>query len=135
MVHQAAAGQQNHSRGVLGVNLELLLTDPEGFGVTEASDAQRAICRVIAGDPLAELAANDDVVSIMGGPQAVALAPTTPPRIVCLGAAVRCGKSTIVAAAALCAAYNGDCSGLKPGEVPRVVIISVRLDQASETFA
>src|SRR6187455_347938 len=117
------------------MNLELLFTDPEGFGVDTASPVQRAVCRIIAGDPLGELASDPRVAEIVGGPLAMGSLPSTAPRMVCLGAAVRCGKSTIVAAAAVCAAYNGDCSGLKPGEVPRVTIVSVRLDQANETFS
>lgn len=35
----------------------------------------------------------------------------------------------------MCAAYDGDCSGLAAGEIPRVNIISVDLDKAKETFA
>jgi hypothetical protein len=116
------------------VNLEQLLTSPEGFCVDTASDAQRAICRIISGEPLEELA-TPTVAEILGGPQAMADLPAVRPRLVCLGAAVRCGKSTIVAAAALVAAYMGDCSGLKPGEVPRVTIVSVKLDQAAETYS
>lgn len=117
------------------MDLEAVLTDPEGFGLTTASDAQRAVCRVIAGEPLAELAANDNVIAMLGGQQSVALLPSAPPRLVCLGAAVRCAKSTIVAAAAVCAAYNGDCTGLANGEVPRINIVSVDLDKAKETFS
>jgi len=117
------------------VNLEALLTHQDGFGLDTASDAQRAVCRIIGGEPLGDLANNPVVAEMVGGPQALAALPRTKPRKVCLGAAVRCAKSTIVAAAGLVAAYTGDCSGLKPGEVPRVPIVSVRIDQANETFS
>jgi hypothetical protein len=117
------------------LNLEALIESPQGFGMTGISPVQRAICRVMTGEPLEELAHDPDVVTMLGGAAAVAgLSPEAPDMLV-LGAAVRCGKSTIVAAKALRNAYLGDCSGLAPGEVPRVAILSVDLDKARETFS
>jgi hypothetical protein len=116
------------------LDLEALLTDPEGFGLVNASPVQRAVCRIMTGEPLEELAELDEVAAIVGGAHALAALPTTAPRVVCFGAAVRCGKSTISAAKALRNAYLGDCSGLAPGEVPRVNIVSVDLDKSRETF-
>lgn len=118
-----------------GVDLEAIVTSPQGFGLTEASPAQRAICRMIQGAPLDELAGEPVVAEIVGGGQALATLPDSPARVVVLGAAVRCAKSTIVAAAAIDAAYEGDCSGLPPWEIPRVPIVSVDLDKSQETFS
>lgn len=118
------------------MNLESLLTHPEGFGLTGASIPQRAICRVMTGVPLAEYATHPDVVAMLGGPEAVARLDGAPAPDMCLlGAAVRCAKSTIVAAKAVRNAYLGDCTGLAPGEIPRVPIVSVDLDKAQETFS
>ena len=115
--------------------LEGLISSPAGFGMTEISPVQRAICRVMTGEPLGELAHDPDVVTMLGGAAAVAALPSQAPDMLVLGAAVRCGKSTIVAAKALRNAYLGDCSGLAAGEIPRVAIISVDLDKAQETFS
>jgi hypothetical protein len=117
------------------LNLEGLISSPAGFGMTEISRVQRAICRVMTGEPLGELAHDPDVVTMLGGAAAVDSLPQEAPDVLVLGAAVRCGKSTIVAAKALRNAYLGDCSGLAPGEIPRVAILSVDLDKARETFS
>lgn len=118
------------------MNLESLLVHPEGFGLTGASIPQRAICRVMTGVPLGEYATHPDVVSMLGGQAAVNAYEANPvaPDMCVLGAAVRCAKSTIAGAKALRNAYLGDCSGLPPGEIPRVPIVSVDLDKAKETF-
>jgi hypothetical protein len=116
------------------VNLELLLESKDGFCVP-LTPVQRAIARVMTGEPLLELANDPDVVTMLGGRNAIDSLPTVAPDMVVLGAAVRCGKSTLVAAKALRNAYLGDCSGLAPGEVPRVAILSVDLDKSRETFS
>lgn len=117
------------------MNLEALLVHEEGFGLVNASIPQRAICRVMTGEPLGEYAQHPDVVAMLGGRDAVARLPARAPDMCLLGAAVRCAKSTIVAAKAVRNAYLGDCSGLAPGEIPRVPIVSVDLDKAQETFS
>ena len=116
------------------LDLETVLTSPRGFGLTTASDVQRAICRVISGKALGELAHNTDVQTMLGGRDVTLALPAIRPKMIVLGAAVRCAKSTIEGADALCSAYNGDCSGLPKGEIPRIPIISVDLDKAKETF-
>jgi len=117
------------------VELERLLTDPQGFGLVTASLPQRAVCRIMTGVPLGDYAKHPDVIAMVGGPEAVARLPNKAPNKVLFGAAVRCAKSTIVAAKAVRNAFLGDCSGLQPGEVPRVPIVSVDLDKAKETFS
>jgi hypothetical protein len=116
------------------VNLEALLESPQGFSVP-LTPVQRAIARIMTGEPLKELADNAEVAEMLGGVAAVAALPSTAPNMLVLGAAVRCGKSTLVAAKALRNAYLGDCSGLAPGEIPRVAILSVDLDKSRETFS
>lgn len=118
------------------MNLESLLCHPEGFGLVGATPVQRAICRVMTGEALAELTTHPDVIAMLGGAAALAkLVPGVAPDMCVLGAAVRCAKSTISAAKAVRNAYLGDCSGLAPGEIPRVPIVSVDLDKAQETFS
>jgi len=117
------------------MDLEELVTSPLGFGLTTASIPQRAVCRIMTGVPLGSYAKDPNVIQMLGGPEAVAMLPNVAPAEIVFGAAVRCAKSTIVAAKALRNAFLGDCSGLAPSEIPRVPIVSVDLDKAKETFS
>lgn len=103
--------------------------------MVDITPVQRAICRAMTGEPIGELSSDANVIAIFGGQQACAELPRRAPDMVVLGAAIRCGKSTIVAAKALRNAYLGDCSDLAYGEVPRVAILSVDLDKSRETLS
>jgi hypothetical protein len=111
---------------------EALLTNPKAFGLTTATPVQRAICRVIDGLPLGELASDPNVIAAFGGQEAIdALALLThPPAEVYLVAAIRTGKSLLAATAGTKMALKCDLSMLRRGEVPRVSIVSLTMDNA-----
>lgn len=115
-------------------SVERLLTQPEGFGLDTATPLQRAICRILDGKPLGELAANDDVLAALGGADAVASLPSIAPAMVVLCSSVRSAKSMIAAADAIAATQRIDVSGLKPGEVPRVSVVATTKDVARVIF-
>ena len=112
------------------MNLEHLWVSPAAFGVTTASPTQRAVCRVIEGLPLGELACDGEVMESFGGEQALALLPLTAPTEVDLLAGIRTGKSRLAACVALQASQIVDVAHLAPGEIPRVTIVSLSLDSA-----
>lgn len=108
------------------MDLEQLLTRPEGFGLTTATPVQRAICRVIGGRPLGDLATHPDVLQSFGGE----LPPPGHVRELVVLAAIRSGKTLLAAAVAVWVTQTVDLSGLMPGEVPRFTIMSTARDQA-----
>ena len=113
---------------------ESLITDRAGFGIVTASPAQRAACRIIDGHPLEELAAHPDVIELVGGVEALeslcsqrGLMPT---EVVFL-ASIRSLKTIIACAAAVRASQTVDVSKLGPGEIPRINIVSLKLDTSA----
>jgi len=114
--------------------LESLLTTPAGFGLATASPVQRAICRIVDGLQLADLARLPAVERLLGGREAVAawerMATGKPPREVYLIAGIRTGKSLLAAAIAVRAAIACDLSALRAGEVPRSSVVSLTRDLA-----
>lgn len=114
------------------MDLEALLTSPRGFGLTTATPLQRAICRASTGVPLGALAEHPDVVQAFGGRDGVA--QVTRPRLLTLLAGIRSAKSLFAAAKAFRASQVCDVSSLKPGEIPRIPIVSFKMDQAHAVF-
>lgn len=116
------------------IQTEQLLISRDGFGIVTATPAQRAACRILDGRPLADLADHPDVLALIGGADALTSLPSErglqPQELVFL-AAIRSAKTIIACAAALRATQTVDVSKLGPGEVPRVSLISLRLDQAA----
>lgn len=116
------------------ITTEGLLTSPGGFGIATASPAQRAACRILDGLPLGELAENPEVVEFVGGPEALAELPSErgeqPSEVVFL-AAIRSAKTIMAVARAIVMTQTVDVSRLGPGEVPRVSIVSLKLDVSS----
>lgn len=114
-------------------SLEILLTSPEYFALTTASPLQRAICRIIDGLPLAELASYPNVIAALGGEEAVSAYEACPSAVSTLVilAGVRSGKSLIAAAAITRAALTCDMTRVRPGEPPpRASIVSTAKDTA-----
>jgi hypothetical protein len=108
------------------LTLERLLTSPAAFGLATATPVQRAICRALDGIPLAELADDEDVRAAFGD---VAALPTfTRPREVHILAAIRSAKSLIAAASIVRASQVVDLSNLGDGDVVRISVVSIRLD-------
>lgn len=116
------------------ITTEGLITHPAGFGITTASPCQRAACRIIDGLSLDELADDPDVQAFVGGPEAIARLGSErgvqPLEIVYL-ASIRSLKTITACAAALRMTQTVDVSRLGPGEVPRVSIVSLKLDTSS----
>lgn len=105
------------------MSLERLLTSPSGFGLTGASDLQRAICRASEGRALGEL----DTPAILAR---LSTAPACAPSEVVLLAGIRTGKSLIAGAKAVQSSQTCDMSKLGPGEIPRVSVVSTVKDNA-----
>ena len=110
-------------------SVERLVTSRGGFNL-DASPLQRAVCRVIDGSPLAELADVPEVQRAFGG-----ALPTERPRELCVFSGVRVGKSLIAGATAVTWSQTIDVSHLRPGEVPRIPIVSTRMDNADVVFS
>ena len=118
------------SRLVPSMSLEWLLTSTLAFGLTTASPLQRALCRVAEGFPLEELADAPGVAEAFGG----VLPPAVAPAELGLIAAIRSAKSLFAAALAVNASQKCDVSRLGPGEIPRVSVVSLRMDLADVVF-
>lgn len=113
------------------ISLERLLTSRAAFGLTTASNLQRAICRIADGLPLGDLTADPAVVDSIGDVSSIV--GVRPSEMLVL-AAVRTAKSLLTAVAAIQASQTCDLTGLGPGEVPRFSIVSLDLDKARVVF-
>lgn len=115
--------------------LEDLLTSPLGFRLP-ASPVQRAVCRVIDGLPLGDLAELPEVVQAMGGPQAIPYlqAPQGKPREVYFMSGSRVGKTLITAAIVYKATQTVQVSHLGHGDEPRCPVISIDKDKANACY-
>lgn len=110
---------------------EDILTSPVCFGLLTASPVQRAICRILDGLPLGDLASCDDVIVALGGTDAVRALPVgEPPFEVHLLAGIRSGKSLIAAAHIIRASQTVDVSRLGPGDQVRHLVVSLKLSGA-----
>lgn len=109
--------------------LESLLTDPRGMGLTTASPLQRAVCRLIDGQPLGELALHPYVADAIGIEKPDPQGYPKPAQVLVLSG-IRTGKSLIAAAMAIHASQTCDLSIVRPGEEPRVSLVSVSTDIA-----
>lgn len=109
------------------LDLEQLLVHPDGFGLEEASSLQRAICRVIDGQPV-EM--TPELRAALGTDT---LPPGMPDEVLLL-AAIRCAKSLISAAVAFQKTQTVDVSGIGPGHYPRIPILATDKDAARATF-
>lgn len=117
-------------------SLEALLTSPYAFGLTTATPLQRAVCRILDGYPLKELATHPAVLDALG-PAVVAEYETDPsrPSELILLSAIRCAKSMICAAAVWRLSRTADLSPLAPNDPPaRVPVLSVYKDNAAATY-
>lgn len=119
------------------ITTEALLMSPHGFNVAKATPVQRAACRARDGLPLGELAAHPDVLAAFGGAEAIAALPGErgiKPMVFWNIASARTAKTTIAVAAAIVDSQTVDVSGLGHGEIPRISILSLKLDVADVPF-
>ena len=114
-------------------SLESLLTSPDGMGLETATPAQRAICRIAEGAPLAELADDPNVATMLGmtPKQTKEYAPDDRPRELVLISGIRTAKSLLAAAIAIRATQTCDLDHLRAGEIPRYSIVSISKDLAA----
>lgn len=115
------------------ITTEGLLTSPDGFGLTQATPVQRAACRVRDGLPLDDLRDHPDVVAAFGGEEAIAALPSErgiKPAEFFNIASARTAKTTLAVASAIVDTQLVDVSGLGHGEIPRLSILSLKLDVA-----
>jgi len=119
------------------ITTEKLLVSPMGFDLASASPVQLARARIGDGLPLGELAQDPDVQAMIGGPDALASLPSEfgirPAMVVDLSS-IRSAKTMIAVCRALLATQIVDVSGLKVGEVPRVILVSLKLSRARVAF-
>lgn len=110
---------------VAGSSLEWKLTDPLAFGLTTASPLQRGICRVADGYPLDDVAADPTVIAALGNVHGL---PHERPKEVFVISGIRTAKSLTAACGAFHMAMTCDVSSLRPGEIPRVSVVSLKKD-------
>ncbi len=106
--------------------LEELVTAPHFFGLTTASPVQRAFCRLVDGSPMGELWDEEAVRRAFGGVRP----PEVAPREISWLSAIRTAKSLIAAAICVRMSQRCDLSGLGPGEVARIPVLSLDKDKA-----
>jgi hypothetical protein len=113
--------------------LENLITSPDGFGLTKATNCQRAVWRAMSGVDPGELWADEDVRSAFGNRMPPHRAP---PKEFLWLAAIRGFKSATASAAAIIATQTADLSALLDtrGELPRFSIVSPSVDLSAPTF-
>lgn len=111
---------------------EELLTSPHGFGLQTAEPLQRALSYVMCGAPVpAHYFELPEVAEAFGG---VLPKPGQPEAIVC--AAIRCAKTLEACVGVTWATQKVEMPpGIRPGEVPRVSIVSKYTDQAEAAFS
>ena len=118
------------------LTLEGLLTSPGGFGLVNGSPVQRAICRVIDGLPLGDLAEHPHVIEALGGKAAVELLrePKEKPLEVYIIGGSRIGKTLLAAALLFKASQTVDLTGLGHGDEPRCPVLSLDKDKANACY-
>lgn len=110
---------------------ELLVTPVFGFGLDTATPLQRAIMRIADGRSVAELMENPEVREAYGAQDTL----TKAPKHLVVVSGIRGAKTLMGSCIAFYATQHVDVSHLKPGEVPRVSIVSLTTDLAKVAFS
>lgn len=111
--------------------LEALFTSREAFGVETATPVQRAICRCSDGVDLGELWNDPNVQAAFGGKKP----PNVAPRMLVILAGIRGGKTMLSAAKVFETALTCDVTGLSPGDILRIPLLSIDKRGAKQAFA
>lgn len=114
---------------------EQIITSPEAFGLVTASPLQRAFCRISDGLPLGDLADDPRVHEAIGGRDALALLPRSPPKELHILAGIRTFKSMFAAAKVLQCALAVDTSQLSAGDIVRALLVSLKLELTRPVMA
>ena len=111
--------------------LESLLSSRAGIGLETITPVQRAIARASDGVDLGDLWGSAAVRRSFGGgkPQ-----PGVAPLELLIQAGIRSGKSLFCAAKAIQISQTCDVSRVRPGEYPRVALVSTSKDNAKIVF-
>lgn len=108
---------------------------PQGFAVTTATPLQRAICRLIDGQPLGDLANHPHVLEALGLPATATFDGLTDrPKEFLILSGIRTGKSLFTACLAVYASQTCDMSKIRAGEIPRVSVLSLKKDLAKVVY-
>lgn len=125
-------------RGLLGSaqgfrSLEDVLESPRGYGLgNKLTPLQRAVCRVIEGEPLGELKGHPHVKAAIGNVSAV---EGTRPKKVALCAGIRTFKSMVAAAVGIRAPQVVDTSPMLAGEGARFSVVSTTKQNARKVLS
>jgi hypothetical protein len=113
------------------LRLEGMLTHKDGFGLETATNLQRAICRSLDGEDIGELWDDPEVRAGFGGVKPEAWRP----KVFVIAAAIRCAKSMIIAAKAICLSQTVDLTGVTVGDEIRIPILAPEKDEARAVFS
>lgn len=112
--------------------LEDVLVSPHGFGVTTATPLQRAICRLVDGQPLGDLKGHPHVKKAIGNIEQI---EGHRPKKVALCAGIRTFKSMLAAAAGVRAPQVVDTSPMLRREGARFSVVSTTKDNARKVLS
>jgi hypothetical protein len=110
---------------------EEMLTSPNAFGLTTATNVQRAICRISDGVPLGALWDDEDVRKACGG----AKPPEVVPKLLVFLAAIRGAKSMFASARGGRAALSCNVDLLSPGDELLVPLVATERKTAQQLYA
>ena len=110
---------------------EELLTSPDAYGLTTATNVQRAICRISDGRPLGTLWDDPDVQKALGGEKP----PEVVPALLVDLAAIRGAKSMFAAARGARAALSCNVDMLSPGDELLVPLVATEKKTAQQLYA
>lgn len=108
------------------ITTEQILTHRNAFGLTKATPLQRALCRILDGQPLGELESLPELERAVG--YVPALRGMGAPYEAHVLAAIRSAKSMIAAAKIVQLSQTVDLSGIGAGDIVRIPLAALKLD-------
>lgn len=108
------------------ISLEAIFTSERLFGVTTATNVQRAKCRIVAGEPLGDLASDPDVLQMLGSGD-LPIPGERPSEILDISA-IRVGKSLFAAAFIVWLSQTVDLSGVTRSDIVRIFVVALKLE-------
>lgn len=112
--------------------LEEMFTAEWGSQIDTATNCQRAICRLLGGQPIGDLADDPQVIEMFGGTVPVLAGR---PKVVMVLGGIRTCKSTIIADTAVEVSQNIEIPlWVRPSDQVRIPVVSTDKDTAEATF-